>query len=162
MLHLGYGWLALRPSAAGLDANCAASLPPTAALHALTVGAIGTMTLAVMTRATLGHTGQALVAGPGTTAIYALITVAAVLRLCAPLAGPEGYLPVLALAGAAWSGAFGLFAVLYWPLLARRRVQPGREAEYTTGRRGVPRLSASYQPRARYRSALRATGITSG
>jgi uncharacterized protein involved in response to NO len=63
-------------------------LPPTTALHALTVGAIGTMTLAVMSRATLGHAGRPLVAGRGTTTIYALITVATVLRLIAPLGAP--------------------------------------------------------------------------
>src|SRR5262245_29044271 len=51
-------------------------LPQTTALHALTAGAIGTMTLAVMTRASLGHTGRALVAGRGTTTIYVLITLA--------------------------------------------------------------------------------------
>jgi uncharacterized protein involved in response to NO len=95
-------------------------LPATTALHALTVGAIGTMTLAVMTRASLGHTGRRLTAGPGTTAIYGLITLAAILRLAAPLAGAE-YLLVLSLAGTAWSGAFGLFVLLYARLLSLPR-----------------------------------------
>ncbi|MDE1931593.1 MAG: NnrS family protein, partial [Alphaproteobacteria bacterium] len=96
-------------------------LPPTAALHALTVGAIGTMTLAVMTRASLGHTGRKLTAGHGTTAIYVLVTIAAVLRLLAPLAGAQ-YLLMLNLAGGAWTGAFGLFVVLYGPPLLTPRV----------------------------------------
>jgi uncharacterized protein involved in response to NO len=91
-------------------------------LHALTVGAIGTMTLAVMTRATLGHTGRPLAAGPGTTAIYSLITVAALLRVLAPSAGAE-YATALWAAGAAWSGAFLLFAVLYGRVLLRPRVR---------------------------------------
>ena len=87
----------------------------------MTVGAIGTMTLAVMTRATLGHTGRALTAGPGTVAIYVLITLAAILRLLAPLGGAR-YLLLLWVAGAAWSGAFGLFVLLYGrPLLSARR-----------------------------------------
>jgi uncharacterized protein involved in response to NO len=78
------------------------------------------MTLAVMTRASLGHTGHALIAGRGTVATYALVTLAALLRLLAPLGG-SGYLVLLCLAGLAWSGAFGLFAVLYGPALMRPR-----------------------------------------
>jgi uncharacterized protein involved in response to NO len=74
-----------------------------------------------MTRASLGHTGRKLVAGPGTTTIYALITLAAVLRLFAPLGGGQ-YLLLLDLAGTAWSAAFGLFVLLYAGPLARPRV----------------------------------------
>jgi uncharacterized protein involved in response to NO len=80
------------------------------------------MTLAVMTRASLGHTGRRLTAGPGTNTIYLLITLAAVLRVFAPLAG-DAMLSVLDLAGAAWALAFGLFAVLYGSALAQPRVQ---------------------------------------
>jgi uncharacterized protein involved in response to NO len=120
VLHLGYGWLSLGFLLLGLN-GLAPLMPPTTALHALTVGAVGTMTLAVMTRASLGHTGRSLVAGTGTTTIYVLITLAAILRLLAPLGG-EYYLPVLTAAGAAWSGAFGLFAVLYAPPLLLPRV----------------------------------------
>jgi uncharacterized protein involved in response to NO len=119
VLHLGYGWLALGFLLLG-SSEFLAWLPPTAALHALTAGAIGTMTLAVMTRASLGHTGRALVAGRGTVAIYALVTVAALLRLLAPFGGSE-YLVLLCAAGLAWSGAFGLFVVLYAPALMRPR-----------------------------------------
>jgi uncharacterized protein involved in response to NO len=88
----------------------------------LTAGAIGTMTLAVMTRASLGHTGRPLVAGHGTTTIYLLVTLAAVLRLLAPLGG-AAYISILSLAGAAWSGAFGLFVVLYARPLTQLRVK---------------------------------------
>ena len=119
VLHLGYGWLALGFILLGASAYVS-WLPPTAALHALTAGAVGSMTLAVMTRATLGHTGRTLAAGHGTVTIYALVTLAALLRVLAPL-GAGNYLVVLWLAGAAWSGAFGLFAVLYGPALARPR-----------------------------------------
>lgn len=84
VLHLGYGWLSLGLLLLGFN-SLASMLPQTTALHALTVGAIGTMTLAVMTRASLGHTGRALVAGPRMTTIYAPITLAAVLRVLAPL-----------------------------------------------------------------------------
>jgi uncharacterized protein involved in response to NO len=119
VLHLGYGWLALGFILLGVS-DYIAWLPPTAALHALTAGAIGTMTLAVMTRASLGHTGSALIAGRGTVAIYALVTVAALLRLLAPLGG-SAYLELLGLAGVAWAGAFGLFVVFYGPALMRPR-----------------------------------------
>jgi uncharacterized protein involved in response to NO len=119
VLHVGYGWLALGLVLLGLDGLWPA-VPETTALHALTVGAIGTMTLAVMTRASLGHTGQALTAGAGTVAIYALVTLAAILRLAAPLGGSD-MLILLSLAGAAWTGAFGLFVVLYAPLLSRAK-----------------------------------------
>jgi uncharacterized protein involved in response to NO len=98
ILHLGYGWLAL--GFVLLAANSLAPLlPPTTALHALTTGAIGTMTLGVMTRASLGHTGHPLVAGRGTTTIYVLVTLAALLRLLAPLGGAH-YVPLLSAAGA--------------------------------------------------------------
>jgi len=120
VLHLGYGWLALGFLLLAVN-GFAPLLPATAALHAFTVGAIGTMTLAVMTRASLGHTGRKLTAGRGTTAIYVLVTVAALLRLLAPLAGAQ-YLLVLNLAGGAWAGAFGLFVVLYGPPLLTPRI----------------------------------------
>lgn len=121
ILHLGYGWLALGFLLLGLD-DFVPLLPPTTALHALTAGAIGTMTLAVMTRASLGHTGRPLTAGHGTVAIYVLVTLAALLRLLAPLAGSR-YLLVLSLSGIAWSGAFGLFALLYFRPLSLPRVK---------------------------------------
>jgi uncharacterized protein involved in response to NO len=123
ILHVGYGWLAMGLILLGLN-GLYPLLPQTTALHALTVGAIGTMTLAVMTRATLGHSGQALTAGRGTIAIYALITLAAVLRLVGPLAG-EYFLTFTWLGGIAWSGAFGLFVLLFGNYLIRPREQAG-------------------------------------
>jgi uncharacterized protein involved in response to NO len=121
ILHLGYAWLAFGLLLAGAN-GLYPVLPQTAAWHALTVGAVGTMTLAVMTRASLGHTGRPLMAGPGTRIIYVLITLAAVLRVLSPLAGDQVIL-VLTLAGAAWSAAFGLFAILYGGALTRPRAQ---------------------------------------
>ncbi len=82
------------------------------------------MTLAVMTRATLGHTGRPLAAGTGTTVIYILVTLAAAGRLLAPSAG-TAYVLVLSLAGVTWSAAFGLFALLYLRPLSLPRVPCG-------------------------------------
>lgn len=120
VLHLGYGWFSFGLLLLGFN-SFAPALPQTTALHALTVGAIGMMTLAVMTRASLGHTGRPLVAGPGTTAIYVMIAIAALLRLLAPRLG-ERYMAVLSLAGAAWIAAYGLFVLLYARPLMRSRI----------------------------------------
>jgi uncharacterized protein involved in response to NO len=78
------------------------------------------MTLAVMTRATLGHSGRALTASPGTTAIYALVQLAAVLRVAAAFAD-AWFTPLVMAAGGAWIGAFGIFVALYGPILVTRR-----------------------------------------
>jgi uncharacterized protein involved in response to NO len=94
------------------------SVPPTAAAHAFGVGAVGTMILAVMSRATLGHTGATPVADRWTTLIYGLIQIAALARLTAVLA-PAWTQPALSVAGFAWIAAFGGFVLLYGPRLAR-------------------------------------------
>ena len=121
VLHVGYAWLAGGFLLLGI-AGLTGWLAPADAVHGLTMGAVGTMTLAVMTRATLGHTGGALHAGPGACAAYALVSLAALLRVAAPLAGDDTLL-LLVLAGAAWSGAFGLFVVLCFEPLTRPRVR---------------------------------------
>jgi len=124
ILHLGYGWLALGFLLQAVN-GFVPLLPPTTALHALTVGGIGTMTLAMMTRVSLGHTGRPLTADAATVAIYSAVTLAALLRLLAPLGGSQ-YLLLLSLAGAAWSGAFGIFIVFYFRPLTRPRVKPAK------------------------------------
>jgi uncharacterized protein involved in response to NO len=115
VLHAGYGWLVFGFALLGLS-GVVPLVPHSAAVHALTVGAIGTMTLAVMTRAALGHSGQPLVAGRATVLAYILVSVAALLRLAAPLAG-EAFLALTLAAGTAWSAAFLLFVVSYRGLL---------------------------------------------
>ena len=119
VLHAGYAWLALGIALLGLS-GLATAIPPSAALHALTVGAVGTMTLAVMTRATLGHTGRTLAADGATVAIYLLVTLAALLRLLSPVFGSHAAL-VVSLAGLAWSAAFATFALHYGPFLMGTR-----------------------------------------
>jgi len=89
-------------------------------VHAWTGGAIGAMTIAVMTRASLGHTGQALSASALTQAVYAAIVIAALARICAAL-DPIHSVPLLTVSGIAWAAAFFGFALAYAPLLCRMR-----------------------------------------
>ena len=74
------------------------------------------MTLAVMSRATLGHTGQQLTASTATQAIYASVIVAVVARICAVLE-PSHSVPLLHVAAFAWAAAFLGFALCYGPTL---------------------------------------------
>ncbi len=111
ILHVGYGWLLLGVAALGY-ANLDTALPLSAAIHALTVGAIGTMILAVMTRVSRGHTGRKLAADPATTLIYALVILAAAARIAAAVA-PAQRTDLLRGAAGLWIGAFGLFALRY-------------------------------------------------
>jgi len=118
VLHLAYAWLPLGAVLHGL-ALAGLGPDPATTLHAFTTGAIGTTTLAVMTRASLGHTGRALTADAATVVIYALVVTGALLRLLVPLAADRTSL--LALAAAAWGGAYLLFALRYGPLLTAPR-----------------------------------------
>ncbi len=115
VLHVGYGWLVI-----GLGLSAVAcfwpALPASAALHAITAGAIGTMIAGVMTRATLGHTGRALKVGPATVVLYALLTAGTLLRVMAPLG--DGFLYS---GGTLWAAGWVLFVVLYGPMLIGRR-----------------------------------------
>ena len=116
VLHAGYGCVPLGALLVGLSALRPDLVPASGALHLWTTGALGLMTLAVMTRATLGHTGRALHAGPGTVAIYGAVIAAVALRLAA------GLWPAMALyhlSAGLWVAAFLGFAVIYGPLLLR-------------------------------------------
>jgi uncharacterized protein involved in response to NO len=116
VLHLGYVFIPLGFLLGGISILLPHTLAGTAALHAWTVGAIGTMTIAVMTRATRGHTGHGLEASKLTVAIYGAILTAAILRVGAGLF-PDAYLVLLEAAAIAWMMAFGLFLVEYGPML---------------------------------------------
>jgi uncharacterized protein involved in response to NO len=115
VLHLGYGWLIVGLLLGGLSAFLD-QIPATMGLHALTAGSFSTMILAVMSRASLGHTGRQLVANRKTAAAYALLSLAALARVTAPLAG--GFETTLIESAALlWSGAFLIFGVQYLPIL---------------------------------------------
>ena len=118
ILHVGYAFVPLGfllASAAALDV-----VVTSAGIHAWMVGAAGTMTLAVMTRASFGHTGNALVASPMTQAIYAAIVIAALARICSSLetAWSELLLDITAIA---WCVAFFGFAGSFGPLLVGKQ-----------------------------------------
>jgi len=117
-LHLGFLWVPIGLALVGLGAFWAA-IPPAAGLHALTAGAMGAMTLAVMARASLSYTGRPLAADPWTVALYLLAAAAAALRVLAPFAA-GAYLPLMHASVAAWSVAFGLFSLRYGRILASR------------------------------------------
>lgn len=98
------------------------------ALHLAGVGAIGTMTLAMMTRAALGHTGRALAAPAGARIAYGLVALALALRVAAGMHSGSLYLPLAIAAAIAWIAAFGAFLAAYLPILAgpdaRRQAAP--------------------------------------
>jgi len=115
VLHIGYAWLVLGAALLGL-ALLGADLPQSAAIHALTAGAIGTMILAVMTRATRGHTGRDLSADRVTSLIYILVTLAAITRVAAAF-GAGWTMSLLVVSACLWIAAFGLFVLCYGPML---------------------------------------------
>jgi uncharacterized protein involved in response to NO len=119
ILHVGYFFVPL-----GFLLNAAASfglLPASAGTHAWMAGAAGTMTLAVMTRASRGHAGRELTADAATQVVYAAIIIAAVARICAVVQPTLGT-PLLHVAAFAWAAAFLGFALAYGPLLLGRGV----------------------------------------
>jgi uncharacterized protein involved in response to NO len=119
ILHVGYAWLPI--GLALLGCSLIGWVPGSAAIHALTAGAMATMILAVMTRASLGHTARELRANAATVLVYILVTAGAVLRVSASL-GLIDYNIGIEVAGLAWGGAFQLFLIAYAPVLWRPRL----------------------------------------
>ncbi len=118
ILHLAYAFI---PAGYILSGLAAFDIVPTSAgIHAWTGGAIGSMTLAVMTRATLGHTGRLLQASVGTQLIYGAVIAAALLRVCAAIE-PSHMELLLGAAGLGWTLAFLGFALLYGRALCSPR-----------------------------------------
>lgn len=124
ILHAGYAFVPLGALALGAAILAGAPAAATSAQHLWMAGAVGVMTLAVMTRAPLGHTGRALHAGPGTVAIYAAVLGAVAARAVAGLA--PGLAPSPHVASAAlWIAGFGGFAALFGPMLLDPRADEG-------------------------------------
>jgi len=118
VLHAGYAFLPLGALALSAEILMPGLLGMAAAQHLWMGGAVGLMTLAVMTRATLGHTGQDLHAGPGTVVIYPALVTAVLARVAAGVWSDEAGL-LHSIAGLAWIGAFGGYALVYGRLLLR-------------------------------------------
>ncbi len=119
ILHVGYMWLCVALVLIGFS-GLTDFVPYTSSYHALTVGAFSTMILAVMTRASLGHTGRTIKATLGTTTIFIFITIAAILRVCEPFINESGTL-ILSLSGIFWTLSFALFIFIYFPILTQPR-----------------------------------------
>jgi uncharacterized protein involved in response to NO len=92
-----------------------------ASTHALTVGAIGILTLGMMARVALGHTGRPLVASPIVAVSFGLMTLAAVLRVLTPIIGMSWYLQGVLVSGVLMSGAFLIYLFVYWSILTTPR-----------------------------------------
>jgi uncharacterized protein involved in response to NO len=120
VLHLAYWWLPVGYAMLGL-AYLGIVFPPGAALHALTMGSIGTFVFAMLTRVPLGHTGRSLQASRLTVFAYAIFTLAVVARILASI-WPVAFMALLYLSAAAWCLAFAAFTWVYWSLLTRPSV----------------------------------------
>ncbi|MEO8755303.1 MAG: NnrS family protein [Casimicrobiaceae bacterium] len=125
VLHGAYGWIVVHLALRGLAALELVAAP--LAVHSLAVGAIGGMTIGMMTRTARGHTGRPLVADRFDVASYGLVVIAAVLRVFGIMMLPGAYLPIIVASGICWTAAFAIFVVRYWPVLTRPRLdgKPG-------------------------------------
>jgi uncharacterized protein involved in response to NO len=127
ILHVGYGWLAIGLILRGVG-GLTEIIAEDAGIHALTLGAIGSMTIGMMSRVALGHTGRSIIAVPLLVAAYWLVNGAAVLRVLFAIVDTDGLRMVsLFGSGLLWSLAFLAFAIIYLPILTRPRAdgRPG-------------------------------------
>jgi uncharacterized protein involved in response to NO len=120
VLHLAYLWIPVHFLLRALAAM--GWVPVSAGIHALTVGAAGGLIIGMITRTALGHTGRPLRAGRGEVACYLLIAAAALVRVLLPLLLPALTLQAMVLSSLLWALGFGLYALLYWPILSRPRL----------------------------------------
>jgi len=120
ILHAGYLWIPVHLTLRALSQLDL--VPPPLATHALTVGAIGALTLGMMTRTARGHTGRRLVADRYEVAAFALVIGAAIIRVLVPLLLSDAYGNAVIASAAMWSAAFAIYAVRYWPILTRSRI----------------------------------------
>jgi uncharacterized protein involved in response to NO len=125
-MHVAYLWLPLGLAMLGASAF-GVGIARNIALHALTIGSIGGMILAIMTRVALGHTGRPLQAPRGIGLAYALVHVAALTRTLVPVLVPTRIGEFLVASGVLWAIAFGIFLAIYVPFLVAPRIdgKPG-------------------------------------
>ncbi len=125
ILHAGYAWLCLGALLRG--AALLGLFPETAALHALTAGAVGVFTLGMMARVSRGHTGRDIAVSRVTAIAFVIVNAAVVVRVFAPVVVADRYALWLDLSGGLWAFAFALFAMSFAPMLLRTRAdgRPG-------------------------------------
>jgi len=119
VLYVGYGWVILGFGLVALSAY--AIVLPSLSLHAFTVGGIGILTLGMMARVSLGHTGRALKASNVMALAFALINLAALLRVLFPALLPGWYGGFVLASSYCWLAAFSLFAYRFLPILSASR-----------------------------------------
>ena len=122
VLHVAYAFVPLGLVVSGLSALWPAAVPVVAGIHIFGVGAVGAMTLAVMTRATLGHTGRELRADRATCLIYVAVVLATLFRFAAAFFPAE--MALLHVSGTLWIAAFLGFSLRYGPMVLRPRLKP--------------------------------------
>ncbi|MBN8921160.1 MAG: NnrS family protein, partial [Rhizobiales bacterium] len=125
ILHVSFAFVPLGLCLTGLAILFPDAVPAAAGFHAFGAGAIGAMTLSVMVRATLGHTGRELRAGAVGTTVFAAVLIAALLRICAAF-HPE-QMALLHASAAAWCVAFFGYALFFGEMLVRPRLRAGEE-----------------------------------
>ena len=125
ILHASYAWIVVYLALRALAVLDYVATP--LATHALTIGAIGGMTIGMMTRTARGHSGRPLVADRFETACYVLVQLAALVRVFGGIALPEFYRATVVVSGLCWSTGFAIYAIRYWPILTRPRLdgKPG-------------------------------------
>jgi len=120
VLYAGYGWVILGFMLTVLSAYSVVA--PSLALHAFTLGGIGVLTLGMMARVSLGHTGRAMKASNTIAIAFVLINVAALFRVLLPIAMPGWYENLIYVSVLFWLAAFSLFVFVYAPILASARI----------------------------------------
>jgi uncharacterized protein involved in response to NO len=125
VLHVAYAWIPVHLALRALALH--GLVPASLATHALTVGAAGGLIIGMMVRTARGHTGRVLRADQVDTACFVLVLLAALVRTLVPLAAPAQTVAAVLGSAAFWSLGFGLYAVRYWPVLTRSRLdgKPG-------------------------------------
>jgi uncharacterized protein involved in response to NO len=126
ILHAGYLWIPLGMALRTVSLFSAA-VPSSVATHALTLGAIGSLTLGMMSRVALGHTGRTLTASRAVSASFVLVTLAAIARVLVPLVDVAHYRESVFMAGSLWTAAFAVHLAVYVPILVSPRpdLKPG-------------------------------------
>jgi uncharacterized protein involved in response to NO len=120
VLYTGYSWIILGFMLTVLSAYSV--ILPSLALHAFTIGGIGVLTLGMMARVSLGHTGRALKASNAMAIAFVLINLAALFRVLLPVAMPGWYSNFIYVSVLSWLAAFALFIFVYAPMLTSARI----------------------------------------